>query len=325
LGGLFGHTTVIKGLNALESARVLRQKWDMFRDPVAVGLDASRFDQHVSLDALRWEHGIYLECFKQAKHRRRLAELLKFQEVNYCVGYTPDGKLEYTVVGTRMSGDMNTSLGNCVLMCSMIHAYLQDRKVTAQLANNGDDCVVFMERCDLERFMDGLNEWFLCMGFNMAVEKPVDEFEQIEFCQTHPVFDGQEYIMCRNPFTALAKDSVMLQPYQPSVFSGWLDAVGMGGLRMTGGLPIFQEFYAMYVRSGKSRKIPKDLLPWSFRNWSAGMCRSYGEIAPQARASFWLAFGYTPDEQIVLENHYAKLKVVNSLGQFQPRSVFPEE
>ncbi len=324
LGRLFGHTTVIKGMNALESARCLREKWEMFSDPVAVGLDASRFDQHVSLEALEWEHGIYLECFKQRKHRERLRRLLELQKVNRCTGYTPDGIVDYTVTGTRMSGDMNTSLGNCVLMCSMIHAYLHERGVVGQLANNGDDCVVFMERRQLKRFMGGLSEWFLRLGFNMAVEEPVDIFERIEFCQTRPVYDGQQWLMCRNVFTALAKDSTMLMPYDPVVFRGWLDAVGVGGLRMTGGIPVFQDFYSSFIRSGKRRDVPVDLLPWSFRNWSAGMVRAYGSISPETRCSFWLAFGVTPDEQCCLEQYYSQFDVLPRLGSFMPRPVLPE-
>jgi hypothetical protein len=324
LGKMFGHPTVIKGMNAVESARCLREKWEMFSDPVAVGLDASRFDQHVSLEALRWEHDIYLNCFKQKKHRDRLKRLLKLQEVNHCVGYTPDGVVKYTVTGTRMSGDMNTSLGNCVLMCSMIHAYLAERGVRGQLANNGDDCVVFLERKHLKKFMGGLSEWFLRLGFNMAIEDPVDEFERIEFCQTRPLFDGQQWLMCRNPFTALAKDSTMLMPYDPVVFRGWLDAVGVGGLRMTGGLPIFQDFYAAYIRSGQRREVPIELLPWSFRNWSAGMVREYGAVSPAARSSFWLAFGITPDEQICLEHYYQRFRVSSEVGPFMPRLVFSE-
>jgi hypothetical protein len=206
----------------------------------------------------------------------------------------------------------------------MIHAYLGERGVVGQLANNGDDCVVFMERRDLAVFMGGLTEWFLRLGFNMAVEKPVDEFEQIEFCQTHPVFDGQDWIMCRNPLSALAKDSTMLMPYDPVVFRGWLDAVGVGGLRMTGGLPVFQEFYSSFIRSGKRREVPIELLPWSFRNWSAGMVRAYGEVPPQARCSFWLAFGVTPDEQVCLERYYQQFRVLDGMGSFQPRPVLPE-
>lgn len=48
--------TVFKGLTADQSGRMMRRKWLKFRDPVALGLDASRFDQHVSRQALEWEH-----------------------------------------------------------------------------------------------------------------------------------------------------------------------------------------------------------------------------------------------------------------------------
>lgn len=323
LGKLFGHKTVIKGVNAVRSAELLREKWDMFREPVAVGLDASRFDQHVSLDALRWEHLIYLNCFKQRKHHDRLRRLLKLQELNTCVGYTPDGKLKYNVKGTRMSGDMNTSLGNCVLMCSMIKAYLMERGINGQLANNGDDCVVFMEKVDLNHFSDGLYDWFLALGFNMAIEAPVYQFDEIEFCQTKPVFDGLGWIMCRNPHTAINKDSVMLKPYaSASEFRGWLDAVGTGGLAMAGGIPVFQELYRTYQRCGQRRKISEDLLPWSFTNMSKGMTRQYGTVSPAARASFYWAFDVTPDEQIALEDYYSKLIIGPDLGLYEPREVF---
>lgn len=323
LGRMFGHQTVIKGVNAVRSAELLLEKWEMFRDPVAVGLDASRFDQHVSLEALRWEHSVYLACFPQSKHKRRLARLLKLQELNHCTGYTPDGRLSYTVKGTRMSGDMNTSLGNCVLMCSMIKAYALQKKLDLQLANNGDDCVVFMERADLERFSDGLYDWFLKLGFNMAIEEPVCEFGQIEFCQTKPIFDGLAWVMCRNPHTAIVKDSVMLKPYaSPAEFKGWLDAVGTGGLAMAGQLPVFQEVYLAYQRSGQQRKISEDLLPWSFQNMSKGMTRRYGLVSPAARSSFFDSFQITPDEQICLEKYYASLNILPTLGEYEPRAVF---
>jgi hypothetical protein len=321
---MFGHETVIKGYNAKKAAEILRQKWDAYRDPVAIGLDASRFDQHVSTDALEWEHSVYMKCFPVKKHKESLRKLLRWQLKNHCRGYTPDGTLKYTVKGTRMSGDMNTSLGNCLLMCCMIKAYLEHNGVEGHLANNGDDCVVFIERENLGKFMVGLDRWFLEMGFNMAIEEPVDVFEQIEFCQTKPIFDGIGWTMVRKPDTAIAKDSIFLQPYNKKIVEGWLDAVGTGGLCMTGCLPVFQELYAAYVRAGKRRKIPEELLPWSFRHWSQGMDRKYGEVSPQARESFWLAFNMTPDEQICLEKHYQQLDICSDLGEYHfPRIVFP--
>jgi hypothetical protein len=325
LGRLFHpkHPTVVKGFNAVDSAVILKNKWDMFRNPVAVGLDASRFDQHVSYEALKWEHEVYLGCYNTSKHKRRLGELLKHQLINHCSGYVPDGRVKYTVHGTRMSGDMNTSLGNCVLMCAMMKAYFLVRNVNAQLANNGDDCVVFLERSDLDRFSEGLTDWFLSMGFNMVVEAPVFEFGQLEFCQTKPIFDGETWIMCRNPHTAIAKDSVMLKNWDSaSVFKGWLDAVGTGGLALSSRLPVFQSLYCSYVRSGKKRPIPKDLLPWSFRKMGDGIIRTPGIVLPEARASFWESFDITPDEQLSLESYYDGLVIRATPGPYRGRPIF---
>lgn len=326
IGKVFGHPTVIKGYNAVDSARLLREKWEMFNDPVAVGLDASRFDQHVSMQALKWEHEVYLKCFPEKKHKYRLKKLLDMQLKNVCHAYAPDGHISFKVDGTRMSGDINTSMGNCVLMCSMIKAYSLSCGVDVQLANNGDDCVVFMERKDFSRFDENLGTYFTELGFNMVVEPMANEFEEIEFCQTRPIWDGQCWIMVRNPHTAIAKDSVMLCPWQgPKFFKGWLDSVGTGGLAMAGGIPVFQSLYRCYVKSGKKRKIPEELLSWSVRQAAAGMNRVFKkEISPECRASFYYAFGITPDEQLALERYYDSLVISPVLGsQFEPRLVFP--
>jgi len=309
LGKLFGDVTVIKGYNAYKAATILRKKWETFNNPVAVGLDASRFDQHVSREALEWEHSIYTSCF-HGKHREKLGKLLKMQCVNRCVGYAKDGKLKYTIEGTRMSGDMNTSLGNCVLMCSMIKAYADYVGVNCRLANNGDDCVVFMEQKDLGKFSEPLYNWFLDMGFDMKIEKPVSVFEQVEFCQTHPIYDGNRWLMVRNVATAISKDSVFLQPYQSrkQVFN-WLAAVGMGGLRLTGGLPIFQNFYKVFDRYGVPGRNPTAYMSWYTRHSLDNMDRDFSPVSAEARASFWEAYDITPDEQILEEKFYDNLRI----------------
>lgn len=322
IGRLFGHPTVIKGYNSQQSGRLLREKWDKFADPVAVGLDASRFDQHVSKDALRVEHGVYLSCY-HGRRRRALRRLLRRQYENRCKGYAEDGKLEYVTDGGRMSGDMNTSLGNCILMCLMVHAYAAHVGVRVHLANNGDDCVVFMERRDLPRFMEGLREWFLGMGFNMTVEEPCYDFEALEFCQTHPVYVGpghQDYLMVRHPRWGIAKDTCCVHAWQsPKMFRGWMHAVGTGGLAATGGIPIFQDFYSTLIRDGEYRASAVDGQSWGVRQLSKGMTRSYGPVSPQTRASFYLAFHITPSEQLVLEEFYRNIKIGSEPGGNQVR------
>lgn len=336
LGDLFGHKTVMKGVTMTQTARLLRQKWEMFRNPVAVGLDASRFDQHVSREALEFEHSIYPMCFKFARDRNKLKKLLRYQLKNHCSGYVPDGSIKYTIDGTRMSGDMNTSLGNCVLMCMMIKAYSNYVNVPMQLANNGDDCVVFMEKSDLAKFSAKLNDWFRKMGFNMVVEAPSYEFENIEFCQTRPVYDGSVWVMCRNPWTAIAKDTVLLKnPNQVNegFFKQWLDAVGTGGIALAGGMPVFQAFYQMMQRSGcperKNRKgrtvrmSTNELLPWFMRETGLKGSRVVQEVTPECRSSFYFAFGVTPDEQVALEGYYDGMFVCPRRGEWHPRDVFP--
>lgn len=339
LGKLFGHRTVMKGMDVRQTAKIMREKWDMFHHPVAVGLDASRFDQHVSVEALEFEHNVYLDCFKTSEHRKKLGNILKHQLENKCTGYAEDGSLHYTTNGTRMSGDMNTSLGNCVLMCTMIHAYLEHVGVSGQLANNGDDCVVFMEKSDLGKFSTGLFDWFWDMGFNMAIEPAVYEFAHIEFCQCKPVFDGHGWIMCRNPITAIAKDAVLLKSnFNMSRYRLWLKAVGQGGLAIAGGIPIFQNFYQMCVRNGvssytRARKndvvrldaISSDeILPFFMREHGIKGNEVAKTITPECRASFWEAWGVTPDAQIQLEKYYDDFTVGEFGDDWVPRSIFTE-
>lgn len=123
IGKVYGRTTVMKGMNAAQSGELIYEKWAAFRQPAAIGLDAERFDQHVSKEALSYEHFIYQRCFWSQRDKRRLSKLCMQQLVNRCSGHVTDGWLKYTTDGCRMSGDMNTSLGNCVLMCAMVYSY----------------------------------------------------------------------------------------------------------------------------------------------------------------------------------------------------------
>jgi len=322
---VFGDQTVFKGLNSADSGRLMFTKWSHFKDPVAVGLDASRFDQHVSREALNWEGSQYLQCFPLKRHRRRLAKLLSMQLVNECVGYTADGRVKYHTNGGRMSGDMNTSLGNCLLMCMMVFAYSHWVGVPVKLANNGDDCVVFMERRHYTRFMRFLDGWFLRMGFSMAVEPPCYTFEEIEFCQTHPVWVGPDhdsYIMVRHPKWAIAKDTVCAHNFvEPHLFSAWRYAVAEGGLSMTGGVPVFQNFYRAMSQGAVQRKSVDSGQSWGVRTLQKNMSRSFGDVLPRTRASFYWAFGVTPCEQLVLEDFYDNVVLSERIGStlhYQP-------
>lgn len=301
---VFGHTVVFKGLNASQRGKVLKSHWDEFIDPVAISLDAERFDEHVSHEALLWEHGIYRSFYKNDKYFRML---MRLQRDNRGVGFTKEGKILYRIRRNRMSGDSNTALGNVLIMCGLIYTYAHERGIKIRLADDGDDSVTIMEKSDLDTFMGGLREWFLTYGFSMAVEKPVTIFEQIQFCQCQPVYDGVSYVMVRDPRTALSKDCLSLKPLDSrKVFQRWCSAVGKGGMSLTGGIPVWQNFYRNFIKMSEGAKPLSDpTLETGAARMARGMKREFiDNVPPSCRFSFWLAFNILPCEQKVIEETF---------------------
>ncbi len=331
VASIYGETTVFKNINAHDSGRLLWKKWSKFTNPVAIGLDASRFDQHVSREALQWEHSCYLRCYRDSSE---LARLLEWQIANKGVGHTRDGRLRYSVDGCRMSGDMNTALGNCLLMCAMVHSFCTDKQVGKfELANNGDDCVLIMEVDKLGVVAD-LPQYFLDFGFTMKVEKPVFQFEHIEFCQAKPIHVGfhgpdnqiPDYLMVRGVPTSLAKDAVSIKPLDSrKAYEKQCTALGECGMALTGGLPICQEFNQCLIRAGRDQRFNReDQMDTSGKLMMAsGMTRHYSEIAQYTRFSFYLAFGILPDQQENIEAYYRGFTPWWSDDKSDQRSVLP--
>jgi len=295
---VWGETTVMSGYNAADVARILRRHWDRREDMVAIGLDASRFDQHVSVEALEWEHSVYNKIYNSPE----LREVLTWQINNRGRAFTQEGVVEYTVDGKRMSGDMNTSLGNKLLMCALVHAYVKRFGLNATLANNGDDCVLFVPRRQAKMVEETLSQWFTEMGFTMKVEKPVDTFEQIEFCQQRPVDMGGMWLMTRDPVKGLAKDLTMISPNPTNIVSSyemWAKGVGIAGLSAYGGVPVVQEVYRRMAAWGT-----KAVAPDTYSGLGAAahkMTRQWAEPTATCRASYYLAWGITPHMQVCME------------------------
>ncbi len=321
LGEMWGSPTVMKGYNARDTAALFREDWDSFNDPVAIGLDASRFDQHVSIPALKFEHRMYQLSF-HGEERRALGELLRWQLRNNGVAYAQDGKIKYKTEGCRMSGDMNTALGNCLLMCAMLWQYCHDKGINARLKNNGDDCVITIERSDLNLFSTGLETWFLKMGFTMKVEPAVDIFEEIEFCQTHPVFNGVDWIMCRNPFVCSSKDLCWIEGQPTPVnIRRWMDAVGRCGASLSSGLPVLQEFYQALIRNGLACR--REVRDTGFAFMSRGLTAEVRPVSDAARISFYKAFSISGALQRSLEEAYSGWCMHNGIMPGDDQSSIP--
>jgi len=307
------HRTVAKGMNMIERGNVIANMWNSFADPIAVGLDASRFDQHINTLLLRHEHNIYhMWSTGTGEGLPNLRTLLASQLKNKGTYKGVDGKLRYSVNGCRMSGDMNTSLGNVIIMCSLMYAYFDHVKLKRQiqLLNDGDDCVIIMDRRNLTQFQEGLQDWFLEMGITMECDGIYKTLEEVEFCQSRPVKYGEDgYRLVPRPTKRLYSDLITTKTVSSKkVYGRQIGAIAGCGMASSGGLPIFQSFYKWLGR-GATPWIPSQGdYYFKFRQELIdGLELKEREPTWSERISFYFAFDITPSEQIMLENYYDML------------------
>jgi hypothetical protein len=211
-----------------------------------------------------------------------------------------------------MSGDMNTSLGNVLLMCAMMWSYLRDKGIKYEFVNDGDDCVLIIERCDLWRLID-LQGWFLELGFEMERDEPVDVLEHIVFCQSQPVLacDG-EYKMVRDPRTCLSKDSMTTKFLREWEYNPYRKNLSDCGIALAGDMPVLGAFYDCLGRGA----VRNDRIAGGDERFFSGLAMAsermhtvLQEPTPASRVSFYIAFGLTPDRQIAIEDEYRTLQL----------------
>jgi hypothetical protein len=152
----------------------------------------------------------------------------------------------------------------------------------------------------------------------VKVESVVHRIENISFCQSRPVFDGERYVMVRELQTALYKDTLStFYLTDKTTFRRWMGAVGECGLSLTGGIPIYQSWYNLFIRTGGANNFDSDV----FKNtglyyMSRRMERSHCVITDAARVSFYYAFGVPPNVQIVFEEKFDNATLAHdSVGQ----------
>lgn len=304
LDNLFGHHAILKCDSPWERAATISSYWGEFNHPAFKGFDAKRFDQHTSPPALRFEHSIYNALFRS----RELRELLEWQIDNTGYFNSKSGSIRYDVQGCRMSGDMNTALGNVLLMSLITKHYLDSLGVKYRFIDDGDDCGVFMEEEHIH-LLEGLPDHHLQFGYEMAVEDTATRIEEVEFCQSRPVYLGEgRYTMVRNPIKAMKQDLLFIDRDWASVYDV-AHATGVCGIALYEGIPVLGEFYAMMARTKAADRAVRRLLSemggivYVAKHAKAANRPSCTE-PDEARVSFYHAFGILPDLQVALESEF---------------------
>lgn len=293
----YGLPVLGKGLNNVQRGELLAEKISHYDKPLVLSIDASRFDQHVSLPLLKLEHNVY----RAMNSDPWFLELLKCQEKNVC--FTQGGWL-YRTCGKRMSGDMNTASGNCLLMYLMTTVAMQYCGVTDyELFVDGDDTLIICHE-DQERKLAGMVPAFLEFGQEIKLENRATCIEDVVWCQAKPVKTESGWCMVANWRKVLSSMACGTKYWDESgtrYDMGY--SVGQCLYSLYPGVPIIAEFARSLCKRGK---INRDIFE-SDMMYKIGNDRNligtlgYQEIPIEVRNSFSLAFGLCPSKQLEIE------------------------
>lgn len=301
------HRVIAKGLNQAQRALLLRTKWERFADPVCMSLDASRFDQHVSDKHLEAEHALYKVMLPDGF----FAQLLSWQVKN---NVTTSKGVKYKTFGKRMSGDMNTALGNCIIMIGQLALFFENSTLKWDCLDDGDDILLIVERSSVPAIRANIEHHFASLGMQLKVESVTSVFEEIEFCQSRPVCIDGTWKFIRNPAKvmsgALVGQKWLTMP-SPRSRRKLANTIGLCEAILNKGVPVLQAFaQAIMQNANTTGQVRLDQAEQLIFRVRAEIGKTSLErlpytppalISDDTRLSFSRAFGITVDEQLWCE------------------------
>lgn len=294
-----------KGMNQVERANCLKKKMERFNKPAAVSLDSSRFDQHCNKFLLEKEHGVYLK----SNNSTELRQLLREQIHNKCSSRLG---LKYKTLGKRMSGDMNTALGNCIIMIGMVLTIMITLGKKFDIFDDGDDCLVIMEEEDLPNFLEQAPAMFLRYGHEIKIENIAQELYDVNWCQSKPINCKYGWKFVRNWVKVLSTGLVSKKFLNAPEWVRLEYLAGLASCEFTlnVGVPVLQEYALAIMRNSRGAKPRFDT---SSGEWfrSIRENRLYRslvdtvdtEITDDARETFSLAWGVSVQRQLDIEQY----------------------
>ncbi|APG76222.1 hypothetical protein 2 [Changjiang tombus-like virus 18] len=297
-------------------ARILRENWEQFSEPVAICLDHSKFDGHYNTTLLELEHSYW----RSLSSSRILKLLLKDQLSNKCI---TANNIKYKSRGSRCSGEYTTSEGNTLMNYAMLSSWLKFSGITDfRITVNGDDSVVFIERKDQTKLAD----LSFFRNFNMETEcdRIAEDFREISFCQASPIRISKEgqptWFMVKEPFRAITRATYADYKHRQCI-DRLLTAQGLCEIAVNSGVPMLQEFALLLMSYGSLKPLGSiDKMP---AKTSGRWLSSYVDIPDYTRSDFEIAFGVSKAEQQFIENSFAgqlrqpKSKILQTLLKYQ--------
>lgn len=307
------HRMVMKGLKPDDRMRHIACGTENMKKPVFFQLDHSRFDAHVNEHLLRAEHSVYAYCRKRNPEMMRL---LKMQRKNIGRSF---GGIVYKMKAKRMSGDVNTSLGNTILNLCMLRSWLSFNEVEGRIFLDGDDSVVIVEAEDVEK-LGSFEDYFLKLG--MKTEgSTTEDLWQVEFCQSRPCWIGGTVKAVRDPLKVISTIGVTAGSHETKEMKRVVAATCLCEDAINGpSCPVIAPFLRrVYERVEHVDPQAGENIRWKVENGNIDIHEH--EIGPASvteedRYWFFRTWGITPGEQLMMENQ---------LIEFNPTTVANED
>jgi len=318
--GMSKSRLVLKGLSPMQRATVLRKKFEAFERCVVFEIDGKGFEAHVGRPALSLEHAVYMSAFPGDPGLRKL---LSYQlDLS---GKTLHG-IKFSREGGRASGDFNTGMGNSLIMVACVVGALRTFGVPFDLVVDGDNALVFLAGSSSDRVVSHLPGRILATsGQEITLESPVTTFEAVRFGQSAPILGpGGRYTMVRD-YRAVLSKATATHRYGRELrgFRRYLKGVAECELWLGRGLPVVQAWaQRLLVALYPHTRLKED----AYRDWYMIGARHavLGDALPvsnDTRESFALAFGISPDAQLLLERQLTNSPVEVTTGR---RVALPE-
>lgn len=272
--------------NAYVRAATIRKKMKQFKSPLVVMLDASKFDGHVQLQHQKLAHEYYYYLTRSSKHIKLLARTLSTR------GVTASG-YKYELGARRASGDMDTAVGNTVIMLFCVCSYAAQFS-RYDIYDDGDDCLLFVEEAEFTG-EELLKDYFLSMGFKMSCSL-ARKYSEVVFCRSRPVKLDAGVKMVRNPWLVL-DTALASHKYFRTKSDNMLKQFFTGYWFSHQGEPITGAFFGeLYRRFGHCDVSDVEL---SYKVKMSG--RGVTNVSSATREHYAKVYGVPPDEQVLVE------------------------
>lgn len=144
--------------------------------------DHTTFDAHITKELLELTHKYYAACYNNNAELKRLS---KRTIINKCRSRHGD---KYTVEGSRMSGDVDTSFGNSIINIAILSELMYRLGINGEYIVNGDDFILFTNKPVNIRMAEAI---LRTMNMETKMKESTENIHNVEFCQTKLVLTAE--------------------------------------------------------------------------------------------------------------------------------------